>query len=309
LFKKTIAVLALICGFFATAAAADKELEKLLTNRYRDRVFALRHPFQSNSQEYDAAGTPLKTSDEGAWTLYGRIVVKKVFIDADALRIEGNRVVFKFDDREKRLMPFATLEHVKITIRLNGFLTSSDEADGVLNRVFAITDEDIVKSAPPSWQSYLATEMAATQGANKGATQSGGVAQVPPSGGTGKLLNLEGQKVINLPPGVFGEDDTVDGEKVFHFGPGVTAPRILYQPEPEFTDAARKAAFQGKLGMTFIVDRTGRVKNVRLIHPLGMGLDENAINTVSTWRFSPATRDGQPVAFALYVEVNFHLGL
>jgi Gram-negative bacterial TonB protein C-terminal len=40
-----------------------------------------------------------------------------------------------------------------------------------------------------------------------------------------------------------------------------------------------------------------------VVHPLGMGLDENAVATVSTWRFAPATKDGQPVAVAVY---EFH---
>jgi periplasmic protein TonB len=56
-----------------------------------------------------------------------------------------------------------------------------------------------------------------------------------------------------------------------------------------------------------VIDKTGRVKNIVIVHPLGMGLDDNAVATVSRWQFSPATHDGQPVAMSVYVEVDFHL--
>jgi hypothetical protein len=47
----------------------------------------------------------------------------------------------------------------------------------------------------------------------------------------------------------------------------------------------------------------GKVRNVDIVHPLGMGLDDAAVETVGTWRFHPGTKDGQPVAVAVYVDV------
>jgi len=41
--------------------------------------------------------------------------------------------------------------------------------------------------------------------------------------------------------------------------------------------------------------------------PLGMGLDEKAIEAVRTWRFEPAKKDGQPVPVQMNVEVSFRL--
>jgi TonB family protein len=37
-----------------------------------------------------------------------------------------------------------------------------------------------------------------------------------------------------------------------------------------------------------------------------MGLDEQAVQGVKAWRFEPATRNGEPVAVAVYVEVAFN---
>jgi hypothetical protein len=38
-----------------------------------------------------------------------------------------------------------------------------------------------------------------------------------------------------------------------------------------------------------------------------LGLDEKAIEAVRRWRFTPATKDGVPVAAMINVEISFHL--
>jgi TonB family protein len=55
------------------------------------------------------------------------------------------------------------------------------------------------------------------------------------------------------------------------------------------------------------VDKDGKPKNIRISRPLGYGLDEKAVQAVSTWRFKPAEKDGIPVNVEIAVEVNFHL--
>jgi periplasmic protein TonB len=88
---------------------------------------------------------------------------------------------------------------------------------------------------------------------------------------------------------------------------GVTLPVVIYNPEPSFSDEARKSKTQGSVVLMLVVGTDGRTYDVRVQNSLGMGLDEKAIETVSTWRFHPATLNGQPVAARIAVEVNFHL--
>ena len=59
--------------------------------------------------------------------------------------------------------------------------------------------------------------------------------------------------------------------------------------------------------MNLIVGNDGTVHHIRLVRPLGLGLDESARSMIQTWRFQPATRDGQPVAVEMNVEVAFNL--
>jgi len=88
---------------------------------------------------------------------------------------------------------------------------------------------------------------------------------------------------------------------------GVSAPRPIYDPEPEYSDEARKAKYQGNVLLWVVVGADGRTRNVKVQRSLGMGLDEQAIKTVNTWRFVPAMKDGQPVAVQVSIEVNFRL--
>ncbi len=97
------------------------------------------------------------------------------------------------------------------------------------------------------------------------------------------------------------------GGGVFHIGGGVSAPQLLYKVEPEYSEEARKAKFQGTVVLTAIVDIDGKAKNIKVIRPLGLGLDEKAIEAIVKWRFRPGMKDGKPVATYASIEVNFRL--
>jgi len=93
----------------------------------------------------------------------------------------------------------------------------------------------------------------------------------------------------------------------YRVGGGVTAPRALYAPEPEFSEEARKAKFQGAVVLWLVVGADGRTRNIRVQRSLGMGLDEKAIEAIRLWRFEPGRKDGVAVAVQVNVEVNFRL--
>ncbi len=97
------------------------------------------------------------------------------------------------------------------------------------------------------------------------------------------------------------------GGGVFRIGGGVSAPRPLYTPDPEYSEEARKAKYQGTVVLWLIVGPDGHPRDVRVARPLGMGLDEKAIQAVRQWKFEPAMKDGRPVAVQMNVEVSFRL--
>jgi len=88
---------------------------------------------------------------------------------------------------------------------------------------------------------------------------------------------------------------------------GVTAPIPKYTPDPDFSEEARKAKYQGLVTLAAIIGTDGRARGVRVVHSLGMGLDEKALEKVRTWLFEPGKKDGKPVAVAMTLEVDFKL--
>jgi TonB family protein len=84
-------------------------------------------------------------------------------------------------------------------------------------------------------------------------------------------------------------------------------PEVIYNPEPSFSDEARKARQQGMVQLIVVVGKDGHTYDIRVARSLGMGLDEKAVEAVGHWRFKPATFNGQPVASRILVEVDFHL--
>jgi TonB family protein len=87
----------------------------------------------------------------------------------------------------------------------------------------------------------------------------------------------------------------------------VSAPRAVYAPDPEYSEEARKAKYQGTVVLWVEVGPDGRPRQIRVQRTLGMGLDEKAMEAVKTWKFEPARLNGQPVAVQINVEVNFRL--
>jgi TonB family protein len=133
----------------------------------------------------------------------------------------------------------------------------------------------------------------------------------PPSNGTGSgggIGSGHGNGVgSGEGPGVGPGRGGGYGGGVFRVGGGVSAPRALSTPDPEYSEEARKAKYQGTVILWLIVDSAGQPKDIKIARSLGMGLDEKAVEAVRHWKFEPAMKDGHPVAVQINVEVNFRL--
>jgi len=65
---------------------------------------------------------------------------------------------------------------------------------------------------------------------------------------------------------------------------------------------------QGICLIGLVVDANGVPQKVHVVKSLEPSLDEEAVASVQTWRFTPALKDGtQPVPFEVTVEINFRL--
>jgi len=138
------------------------------------------------------------------------------------------------------------------------------------------------------------------------ATRIGPPSNGPGSGGgigTGSGGGIGSGKGGGLGPG---EGGGVGGG-VFRVGGGVTAPSLLSKVEPEYSEEARRAKYQGTVVLYVEVFPDGKAHNLKVLRSLGLGLDEKAIEAVNKWRFRPGFKDGKPVPVQATIEVNFRL--
>jgi TonB family protein len=89
--------------------------------------------------------------------------------------------------------------------------------------------------------------------------------------------------------------------------PGIVAPKQLYSPEPELTERARKAGEGGNVTISLIVGVDGKPHDLKVECGSAPDLAEKALESISTWKFEPGTKDGKPVMVEIAVEVQFHM--
>lgn len=116
-----------------------------------------------------------------------------------------------------------------------------------------------------------------------------------------------------------------DANGVYHIGHGIRPPRVITSVDPEYTDLARKKKISGICVVGLVVDAQGNPQNIRVVRSIAKdlesigkdlepklrkaadGLDQNAINAVSKYRFSPAEYEGRPVPVQVNIEVSFKM--
>ena len=95
--------------------------------------------------------------------------------------------------------------------------------------------------------------------------------------------------------------------QIYHIGGGVSAPSVVFAADPEYTEKARRAKYQGICVVALIVDEQGNPQRVQVVRHLGMGLDKKAVEAVRQYRFKPAMLRGKPVPVEVNIEVNFKI--
>jgi protein TonB len=97
--------------------------------------------------------------------------------------------------------------------------------------------------------------------------------------------------------------------QIYAPGNGVTLPSVVKEVRPEYTQAAKDAQIQGTVLLQSVVLADGTIGDVTVTRSLDskLGLDEEAVKAMKQWQFKPGTKDGQPVAVRVQVEMAFTL--
>jgi TonB family protein len=127
-----------------------------------------------------------------------------------------------------------------------------------------------------------------------------------------KILSIENPDAALAPAEPFANISPADtaslGKEIFRAGVnGVTQPRCFYQPDPQYSEAARSVKFQGTviLDMTIMLDE--RIGEINVVRGIPFGLNEAARKSAATWQCKPASREGTIVPTTVNVEITFRL--
>lgn len=270
------ALICLLALFLVQTAHADS-LKDALNHKYKNHILALRSPFTAGKdQKFDSAGHSLNAAPSSGWLLYGGIYVEKLNLSSDALRLEGHLAACYIDKKNGNLAHVIFDKARRIEVHLDQPLNSLDDAQNLLDRVF-ILKGDVSERVKPEFR--RADD------------------------------NIPDDQIFHVSKNTFRRPDgnALQAAADHNKEDIVLPPRATYTPEPEFSSQARHAKYQGTVVLGIVIDKAGRISRIRLERALGMGLDDNAMEGVKRWRFNPATRNGEPVAVAMSIEVSFNL--
>jgi TonB family protein len=88
---------------------------------------------------------------------------------------------------------------------------------------------------------------------------------------------------------------------------GVSAPKVLYKEEPQYSEQARADKVAGTVVLNVVIGTDGLAHDITVVKGVGDGLDEKAMEALTKWHFQPGSLNGQAVAVRAVIEINFRL--
>ena len=249
------------------ATPGQKQIEQSFRNTYKGKTLVLRNFYVAPTLEFDTKGDVIGPQGVGPWTLYSRMVVNGVRLKSNVLEIDGQRLFLLYVSKKKQFQALRA-GRIRIRLDLDHEPSSIQDLDPLLVEIFLKPGEDFSQLLPPYWRGFY-SHMNDLDWSEKEA----------------KKVGREHKTAAN----------------------GWTPPLPIDKPEPGYSSEAREAKVNGTVVLAAVIDQDGHVADVALIRPLGMGLDENAVETIRTWTFKPAQQNGSPRAVRVVIEITFRL--
>jgi TonB family protein len=274
---------ALLAFLLAPSCLVAQKTEADLRARLINKPLYLRGEWSGDKLAFDSAGDLKGTSAPGSFTLSG-IEIKSVTVTSTELVLDGQRVGLEFAQNVPHRIGlvvrgrFGAKKPEAMTLEIEA--PANGDFTAALDAMFADGISDLVPQLPPFWQPFAQRYLLTT------GTAAPQVRSVTPAATGGGPIRPSGRL---KPPD------------------GLTAPRLLTKVDPDFSEAARALPASGISVVNFVLDTNGKPSHLRIVSPIGLGLDEQAVSAVSRYTFQPAMQNGSPVPVELNVEVNFQI--
>ena len=90
-------------------------------------------------------------------------------------------------------------------------------------------------------------------------------------------------------------------------GGDVKSPTVIRRVEPLYPPALVRARMSGWVVLQCVIDKTGHIRDVRVINSSFGAFEQPAIAAVQQWLFAPGTLNGQPVDVIFELTVKFQV--
>ncbi|HEY5329045.1 MAG TPA: energy transducer TonB [Acidobacteriaceae bacterium] len=271
-------LIALACLSAGPAVAQTTQAD--LSARIMSKPLYLRGFWTDDKLQFDADGHPKKTYQTGSFAVSGFDAVK-VSLSGNKLKIDGDRFGLEFTpegDAQKYPLPDSgkrDAPNEQIHIEIEG--VKGGDFGKALDAIFAGDLAELAPSLPPYWRHFAAIHFR----------------------GPGDLGRVSSDATADLQvPGV-------SESRPMHIGGSVAPPKVVDSVNPDYTPAARRLKMGGKTQLYFWIEPDGTPSHFAIMRPIGLGLDEAAIEAISKYKFTPAMQNGKPVKVDLYMYVSF----
>ncbi|HXI13221.1 MAG TPA: TonB family protein [Thermoanaerobaculia bacterium] len=176
---------------------------------------------------------------------------------------------------------------------------ANPKADATTPRVTALPAE-VTPSVPATFQP---SSQVAERGESSGVALSGD--GHPEGAGNGSPLG----DINGRPDGtnVGGDPIPLDSNGPLQVGGLVKAPVAIERVSPVYPDLARRIRKEGNAVVECIIDRTGGIRDVRLISSDFPSFGDAALSSVRRWKFRPGTLNGNAVDTVFQLTIRFTL--
>jgi protein TonB len=132
------------------------------------------------------------------------------------------------------------------------------------------------------------------------------VADQPSDGPATTIGSAIGSKIgigSNAPSSILAPDSAGP----LHVGNGVKSPVVIRRIEPIYPPLAIRARMSGSAVLQCIIDKSGRIRDVRVVTSTFSAFEQPAIDAVQQWLFAPGTLNGQAVDTIFELTVRFQV--
>lgn len=277
-----IPVLLLLFSSVLAAQQAGLDESKLKAS-FEGKVVTLHHFCKADALNFDAEGVHKGNCNEGPWTIYGRLGIEKVTLTDSKLKIGGVRlwVLYKGEPRVETLA--RTNEFVEITIERSKNADEKKKLYESFGKIFLLGNQSFEDDVPDFWKlvvGHHSDRLPLLKAEENDAKEE--QAPAPPKAEVVRPVRIRVSQ-------------------------GVSEGILIHKVQPEYPKSALWTRISGTVVMNALISKTGDIEQIRLLMPVGAGLDEAAYDAVRQWRYKPYYLKGEPVEVDTQITINFLL--